>query len=269
MWRTVLGRLSSRQDDADVADMVEIHHVHVHVLYDTRNRRIRCRIIKASTLQPVGDAFEAYYKRQAIVPPEELPQLLAALGMPLPLDVRVCERAPLATRALDRLSAIIVAIPGAEAQPLSWIDGAWSFTLPAGARPQHSRFLQRQMLRGALERQERASMLPAKLLAPRANHWVLDMCAAPGSKTTQLLEAMERDAGHCHQRGERVGGCLVANDASLNRATALNHRLQAANVASALLLVTCTDARWLDFPAVRFDRILCDVRWAPMGTDGH
>ena len=36
-------------------------------------------------------------------------------------------------------------------------------------------------------------MLPAMVLAPDASHAVLDMCAAPGSKTAQLLETMELD----------------------------------------------------------------------------
>jgi len=44
-------------------------------------------------------------------------------------------------------------------------------------------------------------MLPPLFLSPKKGEFVLDMCAAPGSKTCQMLEMME---------GE--GGCLVAND---------------------------------------------------------
>lgn len=35
-------------------------------------------------------------------------------------------------------------------------------------------------------------MIPAALLAPEPHHAMLDMCASPGSKTTQLLEALHR-----------------------------------------------------------------------------
>ena len=38
--------------------------------------------------------------------------------------------------------------------------------------------------------QNRASMLPAEILAPQAGEAILDMCAAPGSKTTQMATMM-------------------------------------------------------------------------------
>jgi 16S rRNA C967 or C1407 C5-methylase (RsmB/RsmF family) len=49
-------------------------------------------------------------------------------------------------------------------------------------------------------------MIPAALLNPEPHHLMLDMCASPGSKTTQLLEALHRNPGaftvtmalHCH-----------------------------------------------------------------------
>ena len=76
-------------------------------------------------------------------------------------------------------------------------------------------------------------MLPAALVGVQPGHAVLDMCAAPGSKTTQLLEAMEMAVA---SGGNAGPGCLVAIDASVERARALNMRLQTANVASAFLL---------------------------------
>ena len=41
---------------------------------------------------------------------------------------------------------------------------------------------------GLITRQEIVSMMPPILLDVKANHSILDMCAAPGSKTAQLLE---------------------------------------------------------------------------------
>ena len=36
-------------------------------------------------------------------------------------------------------------------------------------------------------------MIPPLLLDAQPHHYVLDMCAAPGSKTAQLLEALHRE----------------------------------------------------------------------------
>ena len=103
-------------------------------------------------------------------------------------------------------------------------------------------------------------MLPALLLAPHGSHAVLDMCAAPGSKSVQLLELMEASSG---------GGMLVSNDASLPRAISLTHRLASVNVASPRTLVTSFDGRWWPdrlLGGLRFDRVLCDVPCSGDGT---
>lgn len=41
---------------------------------------------------------------------------------------------------------------------------------------------------GRIFRQEKVSMIPVTLLNVESHHLVLDMCAAPGSKTIQILE---------------------------------------------------------------------------------
>ena len=43
---------------------------------------------------------------------------------------------------------------------------------------------------GLITRQEIVSMLPPVLLDVDSDHAILDMCAAPGSKTAQLLELL-------------------------------------------------------------------------------
>ena len=130
-----------------------------------------------------ASAFESYYRKQQIVPEEEWPAFVAALQAPLPLDVRVSARAPLAERAFERLVPLL----RTEARPLQWAGpDVWQFERPTAAAEQlqratedgYHRFLHRQQKRGALHRQESASMLPALLLAPRPQHKVLDMCAA-------------------------------------------------------------------------------------------
>ena len=237
--------------------------------------------------------FESYYQKQRIVPDEEWPAFAAALKSPLPLDVRVSRRAPLASRAFERLVALL---PDANERPLLWAgSGVWQLDRPAEparvassaphrdgrgdgsyqpararsvasppSSPQRAtpdgyhQFLHRQQKRGALHRQESASMLPALLLMPRPDDNVLDMCAAPGSKSLQLIE-MARGGS----------GMVWCNDASLGRAISLNHRLQGANTASPGAIVTSLDARyWPDreLQALRFDKVLCDVPCSGDGT---
>lgn len=57
--------------------------------------------------------------------------------------------------------------------------------------------------------QEIVSMLPAVVLTPELNSTVLDLCAAPGSKTTQISQLMENT------------GLIVANDVRIDRIRAL------------------------------------------------
>jgi 16S rRNA C967 or C1407 C5-methylase (RsmB/RsmF family) len=53
---------------------------------------------------------------------------------------------------------------------------------------------------GLLTRQELVSMMPPLLCDIRSHHSVFDMCAAPGSKTAQILEQIMND--HMHTQGK-------------------------------------------------------------------
>jgi hypothetical protein len=78
------------------------------------------------------------------------------------------------------------------------------------------RLLAEQQNRGALARQELVSMLPVVALgAVDAEHRVLDLCASPGSKASQLLGL------HPYLRG-----LVVANEFDRRRLGRLHHRLQ-------------------------------------------
>ena len=48
---------------------------------------------------------------------------------------------------------------------------------------------------GNISRQETVSMIPPLVLDVQPHHKVLDMCAAPGSKTAQLIEALHAQEG--------------------------------------------------------------------------
>jgi 16S rRNA C967 or C1407 C5-methylase (RsmB/RsmF family) len=114
-------------------------------------------------------------------------------------------------------------------------------------------WLKAQTESGFISRQETVSMIPPVVLAPNPSDLVLDMCAAPGSKTGQLLEELNLE------------GCLVANDASASRAFMLVHQLRRIMDVNPSVLITCGDAQF--FPSVlQFDRILADVPCSGDGT---
>ena len=104
---------------------------------------------------------------------------------------------------------------------------------------------------GLLYRQSLSSMLPVLVLAPRSGERVLDMCAAPGSKTTQMAALMRNE------------GEIVAVEAIRGRYYKLKSvvaQMDATNVALKL-----TDARRFRSPTL-FDRILVD---APCSSEGR
>ena len=99
---------------------------------------------------------------------------------------------------------------------------------------------------GRITRQEAASMLPVRTLEVNGHELALDMCAAPGSKTTQLGERL-----HPH-------GVVVANEpvsGRLNMLVSNRSRLSLANV-----VVTQHDGRHFGrLPPPGFDLVLADV----------
>ncbi|CAJ1956580.1 unnamed protein product [Cylindrotheca closterium] len=121
---------------------------------------------------------------------------------------------------------------------------------------------------GFITRQETVSMIPPVVLNPERHHTVLDMCAAPGSKTSQLLEVLNLPA---NPNDKEPTGVVVANDSDNKRAYMLVHQLRRIN--SPALFVTNCDAQF--FPLIRskehpsegaFDRVLCDVPCSGDGT---
>jgi 16S rRNA (cytosine967-C5)-methyltransferase len=99
--------------------------------------------------------------------------------------------------------------------------------------------------------QSRAAMTVAHLLAPRPGERVLDLCAAPGAKTTHLAALMGGD------------GELVAVERHPGRADALRRTC-------ARMGATCVDVRTGDAAAfadpLPFDRVLVDPPCSDLGT---
>lgn len=148
---------------------------------------------------------------------------------------------------------------------------------------------------GNISRQEAVSMIPPLFLDIKSHHYILDMCAAPGSKTAQIMEALHaQDALNCSSSSGGDGdecmsnipkGLIIANDSDYDRACMLVH--QTSRIQSPCLLVTNHEAQ--SFPNIvlsqqdssstniegggnngkkflMFDRILADVPCSGDGT---
>ena len=104
---------------------------------------------------------------------------------------------------------------------------------------------------GAFTPQSRASQLVSEILDPQPGERVLDLCAAPGGKTTDIAARMQ------------ATGSVVAVERHAQRARALEatcRRMGAVNVE-----VVCADARGYA-GAAGFDRVLLDAPCSGLGT---
>jgi 16S rRNA (cytosine967-C5)-methyltransferase len=108
-----------------------------------------------------------------------------------------------------------------------------------------------QWERGQLMPQSRGSMAVARALAPQPGERVLDLCAAPGAKTTHL-------AALSHDEGE-----LVAVERHAGRADALRRTLERMHVRSATVQ---TGDAGSPRPGPKFDRVLVDPPCSGLGT---
>lgn len=223
--------------------------------------------------------FEKYYA--TLVPPAEWDAFLGALRRELPLCFRANPGSAFASGvALEvaRHFPEAVMVGGELAEPpqaVPWFPGGgcWTSSVSRGetrrdpALASFKQWLVAASESGLVVRQELVSMLPPLLLGAQPHHLVLDACASPGSKTTQLLEAVF---------GLAPGG-VVANELDEKRARMLTHRLK--SMRSANIVVVNHDAR--RFPRLKvgfdeasyaggeprdFDRILCDVPCTGDGT---
>jgi len=104
--------------------------------------------------------------------------------------------------------------------------------------------------------QEFASMLPAIVLNPQPEETILDLCASPGSKTTQIAAKMENT------------GTLIANDVQLRRIKILSSNLERSGVANVIItkkegFAFCNQAKKQN---LLFDKILIDAPCSGEGT---
>ncbi len=105
---------------------------------------------------------------------------------------------------------------------------------------------------GCLYVQEPSAMAPVEVLAPRPNERVLDLCAAPGSKTTQIAAFMDNS------------GFLLANDPEPKRSVILAENVERMGVLHAQVTQLLPEHLAPHYQSY-FDRILVD---APCSGEG-
>lgn len=104
--------------------------------------------------------------------------------------------------------------------------------------------------------QEITSMMPIIALQPKTDDYLLDLCASPGSKTTQAAMLMNNK------------GTIIANDVSISRIAILVANLERCGVTNTIVtrhdgITLCEKLKKLDFI---FDKILID---APCSGEGN
>ena len=94
--------------------------------------------------------------------------------------------------------------------------------------------------------QEVASMIPPVVINPQQDEFILDMAAAPGSKTTQIADMMSNHGG------------IIANEKSIGRLSALRMNLQRCGVMNTA--VTQMDGKFFKrIDNIKFDKVLLDA----------
>ncbi len=184
---------------------------------------------------------ERFARYREIVP--DFPAFCAAHEAPAPVHLRVNPRKASPAWVGDRLSRA-----GVRVRPEPWypdllrvIEAPQGFAF--GATLCHAL--------GFVYIQSASSAVSARALGARPGDRVLDLCAAPGSKTTLLVQEMD----------DR--GLLVANEPNRRRIKSLAANLERMGAASVLI----TAYAGQNFPKrLRFDRVLVDAPCSGEGT---
>ncbi|KAM9020421.1 28S rRNA (cytosine(4447)-C(5))-methyltransferase isoform 1-T1 [Ara ararauna] len=247
---------TSEQIEKEAAEPPDLHSIHqrikgnVEVLQDFVVKREEGRT-RQEYLALLRRDMAAYYsysdflltKLMDIFPLPEVINFLEANEVPRPVTIRTNT---LKTRRRDLAQALINR--GVNLDPL----GKWSKTglviydssVPIGATPEY--LAGHYMLQGA------SSFLPVMALAPQENERILDMCCAPGGKTSYIAQLMKNT------------GTILANDSNAERLRSVVgnlHRLGVTNT-----VVSNCDGR--QFPKVLggFDRVLLDAPCSGTGV---
>ena len=152
---------------------------------------------------------------------------------------------------LERLRAA-----GVEAKPSRIAPEAWRVE-GSGGGVAVSSLLRTLVSEGAIYMQDEASQLVAHVLGARAGERVLDVCAAPGSKTTHIA-ALSNDRAS-----------VVAGDIYAHRLRTLGESAARQNLENVRLIAYDAEKSPLPFAAGAFRRVLVDAPCTGTGTLRH
>jgi NOL1/NOP2/sun family putative RNA methylase len=185
-------------------------------------------------------AFPGRFRERYCSIVDEPDAFLDCLSRPLPKSFRVNTLKSSSGAVMGRFDGY-----GMKISQMPWYSDAFVSENPeVGSTLEH--------FTGAIYLQELVSMLPPLLLREELEeaHMVLDGCAAPGSKTTQLAAFMQNK------------GTIIANDVDYSRIRALKFNLEKTGALNTA--ITNLDLRW--FPDSRFDCVILDVPCSAEGT---
>lgn len=182
---------------------------------------------------------EQFIKRyEAIIPDFKL--FLNVLETPLKQSFRINTIKASKQEVLSQLSEI-------KLTPIPWCDIAFRIQdkINIGSLAEHKA--------GMIYSQEAVSMIPSLILDPKPDEKILDIAAAPGSKTTQIAAMMNNQ------------GLIVANDVSRNRINALISNIERMGVMNTV--VTSLPGQRIGYLANEyFDKVLLDAPCSLEGT---
>ena len=191
-------------------------------------------------IDSVVPQFRDFYSASGLkLSDREWVQLIRSLRDNLPISFRICDRKSLPSLP-PNVAALTRFIPAVDAFCFA-VDARTLRTAHAEVQS----WLVDATTRKLISRQEVVSMLPVSLLEIGPTHTVLDLCASPGSKTSQAAEQ---------------AAFVVANELSHSRSHTLANRSRRANV-----VVVNHKAQTVP-AACLFDRIICDVPCSGDGT---
>lgn len=158
-------------------------------------------------------------------------------------SIRVNALSPLSeAEILNKLTAF-----GAELEPIPWCPGAYHLRSDKRTLAEDELFQQ-----GHIYIQNASSLIPALAMNPQAGERILDVCAAPGGKTSHI------------QALAGGGADIVANDAMKPRLKKLEEVLTTFHVGHAQ--ITNFEGQFIDRHVEgQFDRILLDAQCSGEG----
>lgn len=181
---------------------------------------------------------EAYLRRMQELLGEEYEDFLRSYDMPPKRGLRF-------NMKKARQETIEELVARWDLRPVPWCREGWYYEEKEGVRPGKSPYHEA----GVFYIQEPSAMIPAERAEIREEHRVLDLCAAPGGKSTQAAQR---------------AGILVSNEYIKKRAQILSSNIERMGLRN-VIVTSASPAELAEVFPEYFDRIIVD---APCSGEG-